>query len=76
MSNSPLRRMTVFTAAVLTVGLALSGCSKKNDNTGSGNPTSAQPGAPNVKLVSPGKIKTCTSLPYPPFQFDKDGKKK
>src|SRR6266498_1070610 len=72
-SSSPLRRITVFTAAVLSVGLALSGCGK-SDTGSSNNTTSAKPGAPNVKLVSPGKIKTCTSLPYPPFQFDKDGK--
>jgi polar amino acid transport system substrate-binding protein len=71
-SHSPLRRMTTFAAAALTVGLALSGCSKSD--SGSSNPPSGQPGAPNVKLVSAGKIKTCTNLPYPPFQFAKDGK--
>jgi polar amino acid transport system substrate-binding protein len=72
-SHSPLRRTKAIAAAVLTVGLALSACGKSDSGSGS-NPPSAQPGVPNVRLVAPGKIKTCTSLPYPPFQFDKDGK--
>jgi polar amino acid transport system substrate-binding protein len=58
-------------AAVLTIGLALTACSKSD--SGSTAP-SAQPGVPNVKLVKPGKLTTCTHLPYPPFQSDQGGK--
>src|SRR5262249_26964290 len=36
--------------------------------------TSAQPGTPQIKTVQSGKLKTCTSLPYPPFQFEQGGK--
>ncbi|MFL6143820.1 MAG: ABC transporter substrate-binding protein [Labedaea sp.] len=71
MSHTPLRRITTYGAVVLAAGLALTACGK-SDSGSSGS--SSQPGVPNVKLVSAGKLKTCTSLPYPPFQFDKDGK--
>ena len=72
-SHSPLRRVTTLAVAVLTAGLAVTACGK-SDSGSSSNTTSAQPGVPNVKLVKSGTITTCTSLPYPPFQFDKDGK--
>ena len=71
-SHSPLRRMTTLAAAVLTASLAVTGCSKSD--SGSNPPGSAQPGVPNVKLVKSGQITTCTSLEYPPFQFNEGGK--
>jgi len=51
----------------LTASLALvtTGCS-----TGSSGTTRAD----GVKLVKDGKLTTCTHLPYPPFQLEKDGK--
>jgi polar amino acid transport system substrate-binding protein len=67
-SHSPLRRIA---AAVLTVGLALTACGKSDSG---GTTPSAQPGVPNVKLAKSGKLTTCTSLEYPPFQFNQDGK--
>ena len=41
---------------------------------GSSSPSSATPGAGEVKLVAAGKLTTCTHLPYAPFQFNEGGK--
>jgi polar amino acid transport system substrate-binding protein len=68
-SHSPLHRIA---AAVVTVGLVLTACGKSD--SGSSNNPSAQPGVPNVKTVKAGKLTTCTSLEYPPFQFNEGGK--
>lgn len=70
MSHWSLRRLVATTTVVLTAGLALAACGASDEPS---QTTSAQPGAPQVKLVQPGKLKTCTSLPYPPFQFDQGG---
>jgi len=59
------------TTVVLTAGLALAACGASDEPA---QTTSAQPGAPQVKLVKSGKLTTCTSLPYPPFQFNEGGK--
>ena len=69
MSHSPLHRIA---AAVVTVGLVLTACGKSDG--GSSNAPSAQPGVPNIKTVKAGKLTTCTSLEYPPFQFNEGGK--
>lgn len=72
-SRSLRRRAVAATAAVLTCVLALSACggdSDDSDNSGGGGGASGSA----VKLVTSGKIKTCTNLPYPPFQFDEGGK--
>ncbi|GAA1534225.1 hypothetical protein GCM10009678_15690 [Actinomadura kijaniata] len=50
--------------------LALGACAGGDDK----NSSAQQPKVPGVKLVTPGKLKTCTSLPYPPFQFPQGGK--
>jgi polar amino acid transport system substrate-binding protein len=71
-SHTPRRRLTTGAAVILAAGLTLSGCAKSDSGSSGGG--SAQPGAPNVKLVAAGKLKTCTSLPYPPFQFDQNNK--
>src|SRR5215475_13434967 len=70
-SHSSLRRLVTTTTVVLTAGLALAACGASDEPSPT---TSAQPGAPQVKLVQSGKLKTCTSLPYSPFQFDEGGK--
>lgn len=55
-------------ALTAVAGLLMTGCtSTKSDGDG-------DKGASGIKLVSSGKIKTCTHLPYPPFQSKKDGK--
>lgn len=71
MSHSPLRRLVATTAVVLTAGLGLASCGG-DDESSTTNTPGGQAG-PQVKLVEDGKIKTCTSLPYPPFQFDEGG---
>lgn len=72
MSHSSLRRLVTTTTVVLTAGLALAACGASDQP--SQTTTSAQPGVPQIKTVQSGKLKTCTSLPYPPFQFDQSGK--
>src|SRR5215207_2701824 len=72
-SPSSLRRLVATTAVVLTAGLALASCGG-DDESSTTNTPGGQAGNPQVKLVEDGKIKTCTSLPYPPFQFDEGGK--
>jgi len=71
-SHSSLRRLVTTTTVVLTAGLALAACGASDQP--SQTTTSAQPGVPQIKTVQSGKLKTCTSLPYPPFQFDQSGK--
>jgi polar amino acid transport system substrate-binding protein len=73
-SHSPLRRrFTTYAAAVLAAGLALTACGQSDDNPGGQNPA-PQPGVPNVKLVKGNQLTTCTSLEYPPFQFNEGDK--
>jgi len=57
---------------VLTAGLALAACGASDEPSQS----TTSPGQPGVQvdLVQDGKLKTCTSLPYPPFQFAEGGK--
>ncbi|MFD4481350.1 transporter substrate-binding domain-containing protein [Streptomyces sp. NPDC058471] len=55
-------------ALTVAAGLLAAGCtSTKSDSDG-------DKGGSGVKLVSSGTLKTCTHLPYPPFQSKKDGK--
>ncbi|MEU3061631.1 ABC transporter substrate-binding protein [Streptomyces subrutilus] len=44
----------------------LAGCSSGGDGPGEA--------AGGVPVVEKGKLTTCTHLPYPPFQFERDGK--
>ena len=71
MTYSSLRRLAATATVVLAAGLGLAGCGG-NDEPSSTTP--ADQGAQQVKLVEAGKLKTCTNLPYPPFQF-KEGDK-
>lgn len=66
MNHSLPRRITTL-ATVLLGFLAVGACGQSEEPPGAA--PAGQPGAPNVRLVSAGKIKTCTNLPYPPFQF-------
>lgn len=61
-------------ALALTAALALSACgSSTPSGTDTGN--TAAPAAGGAKLVKPGKLTTCTNIPYEPFQFkDQSGK--
>ncbi|GLZ37499.1 ABC transporter substrate-binding protein [Actinokineospora sp. NBRC 105648] len=64
------RRSKLKVLALLpALALVVAACGS-SDSGSSGGTTAAN----GVKLVEAGKIKTCTNLPYPPFQF-KDGDK-
>ncbi|WP_219461673.1 ABC transporter substrate-binding protein [Nonomuraea rhizosphaerae] len=74
------RRGTITGALALTAAFALSACGSSTPaDTGASASASASGSAPaaagGVQLVSPGKLVTCTNLPYPPFQAkDASGK--
>lgn len=63
--SSPRIRATAWLAAAAGVLLA-AGCS-----SGGSGPGEAAGGVP---VVEKGKLTTCTHLPYPPFQFEQNGK--
>ncbi|GAA2847332.1 basic amino acid ABC transporter substrate-binding protein [Streptosporangium fragile] len=66
------RRALTVGAVVVAGALGLSACGGGESTTASpsdGASASAPAAAPGVKLVKPGKLTTCTSLPYAPFQF-------
>jgi polar amino acid transport system substrate-binding protein len=63
-------RRTALGVAVTAVALAAAACGGGGESGGNAAP----PAAPGVKLVTPGKLKVCTNLPYEPFQFTQGGK--
>jgi polar amino acid transport system substrate-binding protein len=67
------RRRLAAMAVVVTAGLALSACGGDGETAAPGGDDNTGQNASGVDLVEDGKIKTCTSLPYPPFQFDEGG---
>jgi polar amino acid transport system substrate-binding protein len=71
-SHSSLRRLVVTTTVVLTTGLALAACGA-SDEPSQATTSPGQAGV-QVDLVEDGKLTTCTSLPYAPFQFEEGGK--
>jgi polar amino acid transport system substrate-binding protein len=58
-------------AAALAALLLAAACGGDGDSGTAGAPANQPAGA---RLVSPGKLTTCTNLPYPPFQFNEGGK--
>lgn len=55
------------TAGAAAAGMFLAvGCTSSDDGPGEA--------AGGVPVVEKGKLTTCTHLPYPPFQFEQDGK--
>jgi polar amino acid transport system substrate-binding protein len=58
-------RFAALGAAVTAIVLA-SACGSSNSPHGAA--------VPGVDLVTPGKLKVCTNLPYAPFQFTRNGK--
>ncbi len=64
------RRSKLKVLALLpALALVVAACGTSTDSGSSGAST-----APGVKLVEAGKLKTCTNLPYPPFQFKQGDK--
>lgn len=67
-SRSRRPRLLALGVAVTAVALAAAACGGDSGGTG------APPAVPGVKLVTPGKLKVCTNLPYEPFQFKQGSK--
>jgi len=57
-------RSGLLCALAVAASVLASGCSKDKSGAGAGG----------VPLVKTGALVTCTHLPYPPFQVEKDGK--
>ncbi|GLV84461.1 basic amino acid ABC transporter substrate-binding protein [Streptomyces lavendulae subsp. lavendulae] len=64
--RSPRIRATAALAATAASAFLAAGCS-----SGGSGPGEAAGGVP---VVEKGKLTTCTHLPYPPFQFEQNGK--
>jgi polar amino acid transport system substrate-binding protein len=67
--EASMSRPHVRTALVASALVLLAACGSDDDSSTTGAATAGGPA-----LVSSGKLTTCTHLPYPPFQFEKDGK--
>jgi polar amino acid transport system substrate-binding protein len=65
----PSTRSLTSVAALVALSAVVAGCG--GGSTDSAAPAAA-PGGP--QLVNAGKVTTCTSLPYEPFQFEDGGK--
>ncbi|MFI6395585.1 ABC transporter substrate-binding protein [Nonomuraea sp. NPDC050547] len=70
--SSRRRGYAVGTLAI-TAALTLSACGGQQAGTDTAQPTGGT-AAGGAKLVNPGKLTTCTNIPYEPFQF-KEGDK-
>ncbi|MFJ9727437.1 transporter substrate-binding domain-containing protein [Streptomyces sp. NPDC101209] len=62
------RRTRVLAATTATAGLVLVAACTSSGNGGS------KTAAGGVQLVKAGQLTTCTHLPYPPFQSERNGK--
>jgi polar amino acid transport system substrate-binding protein len=63
-----VRTSSVLVAGTALLGLLLTGCGGESAGT-----VQTKSGG-DVKLIKSGQLTTCTHLPYPPFQSEKDGK--
>jgi polar amino acid transport system substrate-binding protein len=71
------RRGYTVGALALTAAFSLTACgtSTQTGTSSSGSASASASAAGGVQLVNPGKLTTCTNLPYPPFQAkDASGK--
>ncbi|WP_157250671.1 ABC transporter substrate-binding protein [Nonomuraea typhae] len=72
---SSRRRGYAVGAVAITAALALSACGSQSPSGTDTAKPSGSAAAGGVQLVQPGKLITCTNLPYPPFQSkDSSGK--
>lgn len=69
----PRRGVLALTVTALAAVTSLSACGGGDSDGTTGADTTAQPSG-GVALVNPGKLTTCTNVPYEPFQFNQDGK--
>ncbi|MBC6459279.1 ABC transporter substrate-binding protein [Actinomadura sp. HBU206391] len=68
------RRPRVLALGVAITAVVLASACGSSDSGDSSSPSAAPPAAAGVKLVTPGKLKVCTNVPYPPFQFPQGNK--
>jgi len=61
---SPRPKFRLVLAVAVALSALVAGCNKDKSGTGAGG----------VPLIKAGTIVTCTHIPYPPFQVEKDGK--
>lgn len=61
----PSARLMGVAAGLAAAAMLAAGCAKSDTGTET---------AGGVKLVTKGRLTTCTHLPYPPFQSEKNGK--
>ncbi|GAA3475183.1 ABC transporter substrate-binding protein [Nonomuraea roseola] len=72
---SKSRRRNTISVLALTAILGLSACGGSGDSGATATASPGGTGAAGVQLVNPGKLTTCTNIPYEPFQFkDASGK--
>ncbi|GGM95740.1 basic amino acid ABC transporter substrate-binding protein [Thermopolyspora flexuosa] len=69
----PRRGVLALTVTALAAVTGLSACGGDSGDAGNTGAT-AQSSSGGVTLVNPGKLTTCTNVPYEPFQFNQDGK--
>ncbi|MGW4422402.1 ABC transporter substrate-binding protein [Streptosporangium sp. NPDC004631] len=78
MGLSSVSRRVLAVGAVIVAGtLGLSACGDGGDTnagTSGGASSNAPAAASGPKVVHPGKLTTCTNLPYEPFQFKQGDK--
>jgi len=70
----PRRGVLALTVTALVAVTGLTACGGDSGGDASGTSATAQSSSGGVSLVSPGKLITCTNVPYEPFQFNQDGK--
>src|SRR5690606_942343 len=72
----PLKRRGVAASALaLTAALTLAACGSDSGGSGTTSATASAADDSGAKLVKPGKLTTCTNVPYEPFQFNDDSGK-
>lgn len=75
--GSPMSRThhrAVAVAALCTGALALSGCAVIGGTSSSKAVGSDEHLSSSYQLVEPGTLTVCSDVPYPPFEFEQDGK--
>lgn len=71
--QAPMRARVPFILMAAST-LALTACGGGSGSEGgSGDQTSGSDGKSEMALVQPGTLTVCSDIPYPPFEFEKDG---
>ncbi|MCW2877675.1 MAG: extracellular solute-binding protein [Sphaerisporangium sp.] len=67
-------RMTSIGALAVSAAFLLSACGGGSTSSATSSSAPAGTAAGGIKLIKPGKLTTCTNLPYEPFQFKQGDK--